>query len=313
MLISIVLPVYNVGKYIERSLLSCMGQTCSGIEIIVVDDCGHDDSIEQAERLAQKDQRIKIVRNKENMGTYHARRIGVENSTGEYILFLDPDDELRLEAVDKISAAALGGADLIFYGVQNFPPKKAWQSTPGIPFLSKEVSYLESIDKILSCSKLQFGTPGKVIRRTVLEKSYSLLRIKDDQRLIFGEDVLLFAAVLMEMRTSVSLEARLYVYYENESSISSIFEDGRLLFNANQLGAIIAKIEALPYASRSSKLIKASCVKRLEINRLRLEARQRCNFRERALKYVSILSRTRSFKDAVRLLVFLISIGHKNI
>jgi len=140
-----------------------------------------------------------------------------------------------------------------------------------------------------------------------------LLRIKDDQRLIFGEDVLLFAAVLMEMRTSVSLEARLYVYYENESSISSIFEDGRLLFNANQLGAIIAKIEALPYASRSSKLIKASCVKRLEINRLRLEARQRCNFRERALKYVSILSRTRSFKDAVRLLVFLISIGHKNI
>jgi len=108
-LISIVLPVYNVGKYIERSLLSCMGQTCSGIEIIVVDDCGHDDSIEQAERLAQKDQRIKIVRNKENMGTYHARRIGVENSTGEYILFLDPDDELRLEAVDKISAAALGG------------------------------------------------------------------------------------------------------------------------------------------------------------------------------------------------------------
>ncbi|WP_337209569.1 MULTISPECIES: glycosyltransferase family 2 protein [Campylobacter] len=78
--ISIILPTYNVEPYIERALQSCINQTFKDIEIIVVDDCGHDKSIEIAKDYANKDERIKIIHNEKNLGTFASRNIGVLNS-----------------------------------------------------------------------------------------------------------------------------------------------------------------------------------------------------------------------------------------
>ena len=75
-LVSIIVPVYNVSNYIEQCLNSLTNQTMKEIEIIVVDDCGTDDSIDKAEKLAKKDKRIKIVNNKKNQGLAKSRIIG---------------------------------------------------------------------------------------------------------------------------------------------------------------------------------------------------------------------------------------------
>ncbi|EAL0983265.1 glycosyltransferase family 2 protein, partial [Campylobacter jejuni] len=76
--ISIILPTFNVEKYIAKALESCINQSFKDIEIIVVDDCGSDKSIDIAKEYAKKDERIKIIHNEENLGTFAARNNGVK-------------------------------------------------------------------------------------------------------------------------------------------------------------------------------------------------------------------------------------------
>lgn len=89
---SIIIPVYNTQEWIKRCLDSCIQQTFSEIEIIVVDDCGNDDAINIATQYSKLDSRIKIISNKENLGLFHTRIAGEKQASGEYIICLDSDD-----------------------------------------------------------------------------------------------------------------------------------------------------------------------------------------------------------------------------
>ncbi|HHD0794862.1 TPA: glycosyltransferase family 2 protein [Campylobacter jejuni] len=80
--ISIILPTFNVEKYIAKALESCINQSFKDIEIIVVDDCGSDKSIDIAKEYAKKDKRIKIIHNEENLGLLRARYEGVKAAGG---------------------------------------------------------------------------------------------------------------------------------------------------------------------------------------------------------------------------------------
>ena len=96
--ISIIIPVYNVEKYLRECLDSCVNQTLEDIEIICVDDCSPDNSIKILEEYQQKDPRIKILRHKENKKQGAARNKGLEVATGEYIWFVDSDDYIDTKA-----------------------------------------------------------------------------------------------------------------------------------------------------------------------------------------------------------------------
>ena len=76
-LITVIVPVYNVSKYIEQCLNSLINQTMKELAIVVVDDCGTDDSIGKAQKIASKDKRIQIVHNKTNQGLAESRNIGL--------------------------------------------------------------------------------------------------------------------------------------------------------------------------------------------------------------------------------------------
>ncbi len=89
--ISVIVPVYNVEKYIEKCIRSIMEQTLKEIEIIVVNDGSPDRSSEIIDRLMKEDQRIKVI-NKKNEGVSSARNIGIKVATGKYIQFIDGDD-----------------------------------------------------------------------------------------------------------------------------------------------------------------------------------------------------------------------------
>ncbi|EDP2235942.1 glycosyltransferase family 2 protein, partial [Campylobacter jejuni] len=99
--ISIILPTYNVEQYIARAIESCINQTFKNIEIIVVDDCGSDKSIDIVKEYAKKDDRIKIIHNEENLKLLRARYEGVKVANSPYIMFLDPDDYLELNACEE--------------------------------------------------------------------------------------------------------------------------------------------------------------------------------------------------------------------
>lgn len=96
--ISIIIPVYNVEKYLRECLDSCTNQTLKDIEIICIDDCSPDKSIQILEEYQQKDSRIKIFRHEENKNLGAARNTGLKNATGEYIWFVDSDDYIDTKA-----------------------------------------------------------------------------------------------------------------------------------------------------------------------------------------------------------------------
>ena len=112
-IITIIVPVYNVEKYLERCTQSLVNQTYQNIEIILVDDCSTDSSPEICDRLAQTDNRIKVIHKEKNEGLGFARNTGIENASGDYILFIDSDDYFDLNTCE-ITKAKLeeSGADI---------------------------------------------------------------------------------------------------------------------------------------------------------------------------------------------------------
>jgi len=101
MKISVVVPVYNVESYIEACVNSIINQTYSNVEIILVDDGSTDNSGLICDNFAEKDSRIKVIHTL-NRGLSAARNEGIRNSSGDYIMFIDADDFITLNAVDDI-------------------------------------------------------------------------------------------------------------------------------------------------------------------------------------------------------------------
>lgn len=103
--VSIIIPVYNVTDYIEGCIRSVMRQTYPNIECIIVDDASPDDSIEKCEQLITAYQgsiSFIILRHKRNRGLSAARNTGTDTATGEYIYYLDSDDEITPDCIEKL-------------------------------------------------------------------------------------------------------------------------------------------------------------------------------------------------------------------
>ena len=101
MKVSIIVAAYNIEDYIKRCMYSIVNQTFKDIEIIVVNDGSTDNTLNIINDFAKNDARIKII-DKKNGGLIEARKSGLEIASGEYILFLDGDDWLHLEAIEKL-------------------------------------------------------------------------------------------------------------------------------------------------------------------------------------------------------------------
>lgn len=99
--ISIIIPVYNGEKYIERCILSASNQTYKNIEIMIIDDGSNDGTADIIEQMMQKDRRIKVIK-KKNEGVSSARNCGIKKSTGDYIMFVDTDDYIENDYLRKM-------------------------------------------------------------------------------------------------------------------------------------------------------------------------------------------------------------------
>ena len=98
-LVSIIVPAYNVGRYIEECVRSIMNQSYKQIEIIVVDDGSPDDTPIIIDKLAAIDKRIVLI-HQQNAGVSAARNAGIKASTGEYLVFVDGDDYIAPDFVE---------------------------------------------------------------------------------------------------------------------------------------------------------------------------------------------------------------------
>lgn len=113
--VSVVIPIYNVEKYLRKCLDSVVNQTLKDIEIICVNDCSTDNCIDIVKEYVKKDNRIKVVNNEKNLGVGLSKNIGINLSNGEYISFIDSDDYIENNYIEELyNSAVKYNADVVF-------------------------------------------------------------------------------------------------------------------------------------------------------------------------------------------------------
>ncbi|KLI17834.1 glycosyltransferase family 2 protein [Brachyspira hyodysenteriae] len=113
--VSVVLPIYNVEKYLPKCLESIINQTLKDIEIICINDCSPDNSENIIKEYIKKDNRIKLINNEKNIGVGVSRNIGIDSSNGEYISFIDSDDFIESNYIENLYGTAVKyNSDIVF-------------------------------------------------------------------------------------------------------------------------------------------------------------------------------------------------------
>lgn len=100
--VSVIIPVFNMAKYLDQTIASWTGQTLKDIEVICIDDGSTDDSLRKLEDMAKSDSRIRLFSFSTNKGPWAARNYGVEEAAGQYILFADADDTVLPETCEDL-------------------------------------------------------------------------------------------------------------------------------------------------------------------------------------------------------------------
>lgn len=123
--ISLIIPVYKVAPYVERCLKTVMSQTWDRFECILVDDASPDDSIARCERMIaayEGNIRFRILHHEKNQGLSAARNTGTDAATGDYILYIDSDDMITDDCVEKLMAPVLAdpGVEMVYAAHMTF-------------------------------------------------------------------------------------------------------------------------------------------------------------------------------------------------
>ena len=234
--VSVVIPVYQVSEYVERCICSVMAQTFTDMECIIVDDATRDDSIEKCERLIKEYNvnlnlnvnlaldhnvngriRFKIVHHEENKGLSAARNTGIKVATGDFVFFLDSDDEITPECIEDLMELALKYPDAeIVVGntlvVKEDSPERVWikEETPEL------ICPNETIADYYHKRAIPNAAWNKLIKRSFIEEHK--LYFKEG---IIHEDILWMFYVVKYLSV-VALEKKVTSFYHiRRGSIST--------------------------------------------------------------------------------------------
>lgn len=211
-LVSIIVPVYNVEKYLSDCIVSICNQTYSQLEIILIDDGSTDSSGQICEQYRQIDNRIRVFHQK-NAGAACAKNVGLDNASGEYICFVDSDDYISSDYIyNLIHAIKDSNADIIectFFTVfKNKVDRQTFKSSKE-RFTSLE--YLSEYIKDWKCSLLW----NKLFRSSLLQN----VRFKKGRRCI-DDEFFTYKAVL-NSKEIIRINKAIYYYRQRKSSVTN--------------------------------------------------------------------------------------------
>ena len=219
---SVVVPVYNGEKYLLECLESVQMQTYRNHELLVIDDGSSDGSGAIAERFAAEHIGVRVTCN-ENLGPFAARRLGLSLSRGEYVVFLDADDVLRVDALETISRCIDNtGADIVAF---QFSRRRDFSTRDGLNYLANgfygDANYRQF--KRVVCAGLSNSLWGKAIRLRCIDMSvFHGMR----SRLMLAEDLLQLLPVTDAAHSFACIEEVLYFYRPNEGGSTASFKHG---------------------------------------------------------------------------------------
>ena len=113
-LITVVMPNYNGHRFVEQAIDSVLNQTYPNFELLVVDDCSKDDSLQLVQQKEQRDDRVRVIALEHNAGVANARNVGIKEAKGKFIALLDNDDLWTEDKLERQLALANKGADIVY-------------------------------------------------------------------------------------------------------------------------------------------------------------------------------------------------------
>ncbi|QES89197.1 glycosyltransferase family 2 protein [Rhizosphaericola mali] len=244
--ISIIVPVYNVEAYIERSINSIINQSCKEFELLIINDCSTDNTISLINGLLEAKFHInyRIVNHTSNCGVSKARNTGIENAKGEYIFFVDSDDELEIDAIKQITESMTNLPQLEIYLFNarfknsNENDLKMWRP-PG------------SLPNILSPNKaLEFLFSGKIggylwqflFKRALFEN------VKFTDGSVWEDAVILPELILKSSQVASFDNIFIYKYFLRDGSISQSVHP-----QIDEVVPSLNKLEKRIYSNQNSK------------------------------------------------------------
>lgn len=240
--ISIIIPAYNSARTLNRCLDSVVAQSFEDFEAIIINDGSHDTTLEIAKNYIS-DKRFIII-DQENKGVSEARNAGIEACRGEYITFLDSDDELTQDALKSLYASS-ESADLVIGGI-DFLAQDGTNVKRSIHF-ENESFHSDDSQKIIKLfkSRHMYGPVAKLYKTSVVKSS----DLEFTPNLQYGEDRLFnfhFMSMIYRIRT---INKSVYTCHSTEASLSSksiyelfdaeyyLWKEERKFFNAKYNGA----------------------------------------------------------------------------
>lgn len=225
-LISIIVPVYNAEKYIKNTVESIINQTYNNIQIILVDDGSHDQSLKIIQDLAEQDRRIKVI-HQQNRGVSAARNKGISIAKGEYITFVDADDFLEPQA-----------CEILYNNIKKYNSDISIASVQKIN-LSNRIISLKPTNKVYKYSKEEFlkvffkndsnvdvaSANAKLYSKNIYKEiTYAENRSSNEDRYYLFESILKCKAIVFQDTT-------IYTYKMHENSLSTSEVNERLFDN----------------------------------------------------------------------------------
>lgn len=214
-MVSVIVPVYNTEKYLERCLNSVISQTYQNIEVIIVNDGSTDGSGVICDKFAKADKRVKVI-NQKNMGASAARNIGISKAKGTYVTFADSDDWLELDAIEYMAQLIeQENVDCVRTSLyRNYPNGEV---TSELPFKVGKYSR-KNVGTVLPAF---VGGKEQCYVYLLLLKKDLLSRVRSfNENLHMMEDTCFYMDIFTNADAIFFSDKRTYHYFESEGSVT---------------------------------------------------------------------------------------------
>ena len=231
-MISVIVPVYNVEKYLRKCIESIINQTYKELEIILVDDKSTDTSGDICDDLAKEDIRIKVIHKNKNEGLGYARNTALDIVKGEYVTFVDSDDYLDEDAIEVMhNAIQEKQVDACIGGFKRVSDDEI--ITKKVTYREEEFRGREEVDNLLF--RLIGSAPDKkdAIKMSVWNCMYNMRIIKDynvkfeSEREYLSEDIFFDIKYYHQANSVTILSNSCYNYRHNEKSLTKKYRKNR--------------------------------------------------------------------------------------
>lgn len=220
MKVSVIVPVYNTGRYIQRCVSCLRRQTYQNLEIILVDDGSTDDSSSVCDSLSRVDDRIVVIHQK-NSGPAAARKSGIEYASGDYLVFVDSDDWLSLDAIERcVLTVQETHSDIIIYDYvisANDTDIMSTATHEGFPS-GNNVPPEQAYDNIF-CGAMSWNIWQFFVKRSLFHGVEHPLSIR------IGEDLAVVYQIIGNAQHLSYINSAFYHYYQREESATAALVD----------------------------------------------------------------------------------------